>query len=157
PDCGDPPRIENGDIIPLSEQQYRSGSSVEFRCQEYYAMEGQNRSFCDNGAWTKLPVCLDIEGGCGHPPAVDNADIVELLKETYIQSESVTYQCQNLYIMKGSARVTCQNGHWSKAPTCTGTNNIYNCFLKFSRVLTCMVFSFVWVFSHIIIVVLLKL
>ncbi|XP_026579197.1 complement factor H-related protein 3-like [Pseudonaja textilis] len=56
--CGDPPRIENGDIIPLSEQQYRSGSSVEFRCQEYYAMEGQNRSFCDNGAWTKLPVCL---------------------------------------------------------------------------------------------------
>uniref|UniRef100_A0A8C6X762 Sushi domain-containing protein n=1 Tax=Naja naja TaxID=35670 RepID=A0A8C6X762_NAJNA len=56
--CGDPPRIENGDIVPLSEQQYRSGSSVEFRCQKYYAMEGQNRSFCNNGAWTKLPVCL---------------------------------------------------------------------------------------------------
>ncbi|KAL7984828.1 hypothetical protein Chor_003398 [Crotalus horridus] len=57
--CSGPPRIENGDITTLSEKQYRSGSSVEFRCQKYYAMEGQNRSFCDNGTWTKVPICLD--------------------------------------------------------------------------------------------------
>ncbi|XP_058032291.1 complement factor H-like isoform X3 [Ahaetulla prasina] len=179
--CGDPPTIENGDIIPLFEQQYRSGSSVEFRCQKYYAMEGQTRSFCDNGTWTKVPVCLQItcnspnilngsfrpqrtiyydgdlilircdsgfifepdngekvaectkngwspppkcintEGGCGPPPAVDNGDIVETLKKNYVESESVTYQCQNFYIMEGSARVTCQNGHWSRAPACRDT------------------------------------
>ncbi|KAG8132751.1 hypothetical protein E2320_010597 [Naja naja] len=57
--CSASPRIENGDIISLSEKWYRSGSSVEFRCQMYYAMVGQNRSFCDNGTWTKGPVCLD--------------------------------------------------------------------------------------------------
>ncbi|XP_032073327.1 coagulation factor XIII B chain-like [Thamnophis elegans] len=56
--CEDPPRIENGNIIPLSEQQYRSGSSVEFRCQKNYIMEGQKRSFCNDGAWTEAPNCL---------------------------------------------------------------------------------------------------
>ncbi|KAK9403965.1 complement factor H-related protein 1-like [Crotalus adamanteus] len=302
--CSDPPRIENGDIIPLSEEQYRSGSSVEFRCQKYYTMEGQNRSFCDNGTWTKVPICLEItcnsprilngsfqpqrttyhdgdliqiqchsgftfepnngervvectkngwspspkcvrkgcdyihiengrmsdyyekykpfprqegqridfrcnhgflppnkaawqratclsshydpepkcikrcdpslrfynghftntngntyiegdriafvcdkgyspanqqststctksgwspaprcvppviEGGCGRPPAVDNGDIIDTLKEIYVDSEDVTYQCQYLYIMEGSARVTCQNGRWSQTPKC---------------------------------------
>uniref|UniRef100_A0A670ZKY7 Sushi domain-containing protein n=1 Tax=Pseudonaja textilis TaxID=8673 RepID=A0A670ZKY7_PSETE len=61
---------------------------------------------------------IDIEGGCGRPPAVDNGDIVDTPKATYVQSESVTYQCQKFYIMEGSARVTCQNGRWSQTPTC---------------------------------------
>ncbi|CAM4592085.1 unnamed protein product [Lepidochelys olivacea] len=57
--CSRPPTIENGDITTFLEKGYTSGSFVEFKCQKFYAMEGQNRSFCDNGNWTKAPLCLE--------------------------------------------------------------------------------------------------
>ncbi|XP_039375093.1 coagulation factor XIII B chain-like [Mauremys reevesii] len=57
--CSRPPTIENGDITTFLEKGYTSGSFVEFKCQLFYAMEGQNRSFCDNGNWTKAPLCLE--------------------------------------------------------------------------------------------------
>ncbi|XP_065410491.1 coagulation factor XIII B chain-like isoform X2 [Chrysemys picta bellii] len=57
--CSRPPTIENGDITTFLEKGYTSGSFVEFKCQKLYAMEGQNRSFCDNGNWTKAPLCLE--------------------------------------------------------------------------------------------------
>ncbi|KAM9130338.1 complement factor H-like [Pangshura tecta] len=57
--CSRPPTIENGDITTFLEKGYTSGSFVEFKCQLFYGMEGQNRSFCDNGNWTKAPLCLE--------------------------------------------------------------------------------------------------
>ncbi|XP_053893484.1 complement factor H-related protein 2 isoform X2 [Malaclemys terrapin pileata] len=57
--CSRPPTIENGDITTFLEKGYTSGSFVEFKCQKFYAMEGQNRSFCDDGNWTKAPLCLE--------------------------------------------------------------------------------------------------
>uniref|UniRef100_A0A8C3J367 Sushi domain-containing protein n=1 Tax=Chrysemys picta bellii TaxID=8478 RepID=A0A8C3J367_CHRPI len=57
--CSRPPTIENGDITTFLEKGYTSGSFVEFKCQKFYAMEGQNRSFCDNGNWTKASLCLE--------------------------------------------------------------------------------------------------
>ncbi|CAM4592076.1 unnamed protein product, partial [Lepidochelys olivacea] len=56
-----PPTIENGDTTTFLEKGYTSGSFVGFKCQKNYAMEGQNRSFCDNGNWTKAPLCLGKE------------------------------------------------------------------------------------------------
>ncbi|CAM5161533.1 unnamed protein product, partial [Natator depressus] len=61
--CSRPPTIENGDTTTFLEKGYTSGSFVEFKCQKFYAMEGQNRSFCDNGNWTKAPLCLEQQGG----------------------------------------------------------------------------------------------
>uniref|UniRef100_A0A8D2IRQ1 Sushi domain-containing protein n=1 Tax=Varanus komodoensis TaxID=61221 RepID=A0A8D2IRQ1_VARKO len=61
--CSRPPTLENGDIISSSQEWYPSGSSVEFKCQWYYAMEGPNKSFCDNGSWTKKPACLGKAAG----------------------------------------------------------------------------------------------
>ncbi|XP_074859402.1 complement factor H-like [Carettochelys insculpta] len=57
--CSHPPTVENGDITTFLEKRYTSGSFVEFKCQKLYALEGQNRSFCDNGNWTNAPVCLE--------------------------------------------------------------------------------------------------
>uniref|UniRef100_A0A670IL41 Sushi domain-containing protein n=1 Tax=Podarcis muralis TaxID=64176 RepID=A0A670IL41_PODMU len=61
-----PPAIENGDIITLSKKQYKAGSSVQFKCQKYYSLEGDNRTFCDNGTWTKAPVCLGKNKGSAY-------------------------------------------------------------------------------------------
>uniref|UniRef100_A0A8C6X729 Sushi domain-containing protein n=1 Tax=Naja naja TaxID=35670 RepID=A0A8C6X729_NAJNA len=117
-----PPSILNGFFKP-QRTIYRNGDLIRIQCDSGFTLETDNRGKvfeCTKNGWSPSLKCVNIEGGCGRPPAVDNADIVEMLKETYIQSESITYQCQNLYIMEGSARVTCQNGRWSKAPICTG-------------------------------------
>ncbi|XP_067398910.1 complement factor H-related protein 2-like [Emydura macquarii macquarii] len=57
--CSHPPIVENGDITTFLEKEYTSGSFIEFKCQKFYAMEGQNISFCNNGNWTKAPLCLE--------------------------------------------------------------------------------------------------
>ncbi|KAG8132753.1 hypothetical protein E2320_010598, partial [Naja naja] len=99
--CSGPPRIDNGDIISLSEKWYRSGSSVEFRCQMYYAMEDQNRSFCDNGIWTKVPICLD--------PCV--------ISRTELESQKIDVKDEidvpeNIFVQRGhSIELTCRTGY----------------------------------------------
>ncbi|XP_070586711.1 complement factor H-related protein 1-like isoform X1 [Erythrolamprus reginae] len=118
--CGRPPPVDNGDIIDTLKETYLQSESVNYQCQNFSIMEGSSRVTCQNGRWSQTPTCRDSKGGCGRPPPVDNGDIIDTLKETYLQSESVNYQCQNFYIMEGSSRVTCQNGRWSQTPTCRG-------------------------------------
>ncbi|XP_059584409.1 complement factor H-related protein 3 isoform X2 [Alligator mississippiensis] len=57
--CGRPPAIDNGDITMFSQKDYASGSSVEYKCQHFYTLDGQNTSFCNNGNWTTPPVCVE--------------------------------------------------------------------------------------------------
>ncbi|XP_070602462.1 complement factor H-related protein 1-like isoform X5 [Erythrolamprus reginae] len=100
--CSGPPRTENGDITTLSEKQYRSGSSVEFRCQNYYAIEGQNRSFCDNGTWTKVPICLD--------PCMITRTELESQKIEVIKDEIDAPE--NIFVQHGRfIELTCKTGY----------------------------------------------
>ncbi|XP_019343943.2 coagulation factor XIII B chain isoform X1 [Alligator mississippiensis] len=57
--CGRPPVIANGDITTFSKKQYASGSSVEYKCQHFYTLQGKNTIFCINGDWTKPPFCME--------------------------------------------------------------------------------------------------
>ncbi|XP_058032301.1 complement factor H-like isoform X3 [Ahaetulla prasina] len=99
--CSGPPRTENGDITTLSEKQYRSGSSVEFRCQTYYALEGQKRSFCDNGTWTKVPICLDP---CMIPKTELESQKIEVKDEIDAP--------ENIFVQRGhSIELTCRTGY----------------------------------------------
>ncbi|XP_070795407.1 complement factor H-related protein 2-like [Pituophis catenifer annectens] len=115
--CRDPPRIENGDIIPLSEQQYRSGSLVEFRCQMYYAMEGQNRSYCDDGTWTKVPVCLQIT--CNSPSILHGS--FKPQRTIYHDGDLIQIQCDSGFTFEpdnGEKVVECTKNGWSPSPKC---------------------------------------
>ncbi|XP_070607152.1 complement factor H-related protein 4-like isoform X3 [Erythrolamprus reginae] len=99
--CSGPPRIENGDITTLSKKQYKSGSSVEFRCQNYYAMEGQKRSFCDNGTWTKVPVCLN-------PCVIPRTELES--QKTKVKDELDAPE--NIFVQHGhSIELTCITGY----------------------------------------------
>ncbi|KAG8148155.1 hypothetical protein E2320_022338, partial [Naja naja] len=99
--CSGPPRTENGDITTLSKQQYRSGSSVEFRCQKYYAMEGQDRSFCDNGTWTKVPICLD-------PCMIPRTE----LESQKIEVKDEIDAPENIFVQHGHfIELTCRTGY----------------------------------------------
>ncbi|XP_060088353.1 complement factor H-like [Heteronotia binoei] len=101
--CSGSPTIENGDITALSQKQYTSGSSVEFKCQQYFTMEGQSRSFCDNGNWTKVPVCLE--------PCV--MSLAEIEKQNIsVKLRSNGDEIQTLYLPRGdSIEFSCKPGH----------------------------------------------
>ncbi|XP_053098961.1 complement factor H-like isoform X2 [Hemicordylus capensis] len=101
--CSLPPTIRNGDIITLYQKQYTSGSWVEFKCQQYYAIEGHNRSFCDNGNWTKIPVCLE-------PCTISMADIERQKLEVKGSPPETT--SANLHLPHGdSVEVGCKSGY----------------------------------------------
>lgn len=56
--CGPPPPIENGDITSFPLKAYAPGSSVEYRCQTFYALHGNSTIICSNGQWSEPPKCL---------------------------------------------------------------------------------------------------
>ncbi|XP_070797076.1 complement factor H-related protein 1-like isoform X2 [Pituophis catenifer annectens] len=105
--CSGPPRTENGDITTLSEKQYKSGSSVEFKCQTYYAMEGQKRSFCDDGTWTKVPICLDpcvISRTELESQKIDVKDGIEVPDNIFVQRGlSIELTCRTGYVLEANS------------------------------------------------------
>ncbi|XP_064372477.1 coagulation factor XIII B chain [Dromaius novaehollandiae] len=56
--CGPPPAIENGDLLSFPLQEYAPGSTVEYKCQSLYVLEGSRYITCTEGQWTTPPVCL---------------------------------------------------------------------------------------------------
>ncbi|XP_043856159.1 complement factor H isoform X2 [Dromiciops gliroides] len=57
--CGPPPSINNGDTINFLSPEYAPGSTVEYRCQQFYVLQGSPIVTCRNGLWTKEPTCLE--------------------------------------------------------------------------------------------------
>nr|XP_025847140.1 complement factor H [Vulpes vulpes] len=57
--CGPPPPIDNGDITSFPLSAYAPESSVEYKCQSLYALQGNRIVRCRNGQWSKPPKCLD--------------------------------------------------------------------------------------------------
>ncbi|XP_077013419.1 coagulation factor XIII B chain isoform X1 [Tamandua tetradactyla] len=57
--CKPPPAIINGAVVDEVLTSYTTGSSVEYRCNEYYLLSGSKLSHCERGTWSPLPVCLE--------------------------------------------------------------------------------------------------
>ncbi|XP_018428630.1 PREDICTED: coagulation factor XIII B chain-like [Nanorana parkeri] len=55
--CGAPPVVQNGDVPDLRKLSYPSGSSVKYKCANYYKMEGKETITCRDGEWEKEPIC----------------------------------------------------------------------------------------------------
>ncbi|XP_053065153.1 complement factor H isoform X4 [Acinonyx jubatus] len=58
--CGPPPPLDNGDMTTFPKSEYPPGSSVEYRCQSLYVLEGNKVITCRYGQWSKPPKCLDV-------------------------------------------------------------------------------------------------
>ncbi|XP_077631271.1 coagulation factor XIII B chain [Crocuta crocuta] len=57
--CKPPPAVLNGAVIDGLLASYTTGSSVEYRCNEYYLLSGAKISHCEQGRWSSPPVCLE--------------------------------------------------------------------------------------------------
>ncbi|XP_007939370.1 coagulation factor XIII B chain [Orycteropus afer afer] len=57
--CKPPPDLINGAVVDGLLESYPTGSSVEYRCNEYYLLRGSKMSHCQQGKWTSPPVCLE--------------------------------------------------------------------------------------------------
>ncbi|XP_004860190.1 coagulation factor XIII B chain isoform X1 [Heterocephalus glaber] len=57
--CNPPPEVTNGAVIDGLLSSYTTGSSVEYKCNEYYLLKGSKISQCEQGKWSSPPVCLE--------------------------------------------------------------------------------------------------
>ncbi|XP_041861270.1 complement factor H-like isoform X3 [Melanotaenia boesemani] len=55
--CLTPPFLDNGDYLE-SKTEFAHNERVEYRCQQYYKMEGEPYKTCKNGNWTGEMRCL---------------------------------------------------------------------------------------------------
>ncbi|KAM7014081.1 complement factor H [Passerculus sandwichensis] len=56
--CGTPPVIQSGDLLHFPLLEYQEGETVEYKCPDFYILEGSPTITCRNGQWTDPPVCL---------------------------------------------------------------------------------------------------
>ncbi|XP_077784468.1 complement factor H isoform X2 [Podarcis muralis] len=55
--CGPPPPIENGDFLGTATSEYMPGAYVEYKCQAFHKLQGNQYVQCLNGHWTDTPTC----------------------------------------------------------------------------------------------------
>ncbi|NXU39020.1 CFAH factor, partial [Drymodes brunneopygia] len=116
--CGAAPEIPNARIASTPQERYLPGARVHYQCESNFQMMGGNDILCSNGQWSQAPVCRDVT--CAPPPEIAGGIIEGEKKSRYIPGESANYQCWKNFKMTGASTVMCQNGTWTKLPTCKG-------------------------------------
>ncbi|XP_077631268.1 complement decay-accelerating factor isoform X9 [Crocuta crocuta] len=125
--CATPGNIEYGHVSITTDILY--GASIFFSCNMGYRLVGADSSFCylsPNGTmeWSNpLPKCEEIS--CPEPQGIRNGTIQNPQK-TYVNQQSVTYQCNEGFTLTGEHSIYCtvknDRGEWSgPPPECKGT------------------------------------
>ncbi|XP_043860155.1 coagulation factor XIII B chain isoform X2 [Dromiciops gliroides] len=122
--CKPPPEIDHGTIVDELLPSYVTGSSVEYRCNIYYLLNGSQKSECVQGKWSTPPICLE--------PCIVNADHmnnnnIEMKwniegERYFLHGDNIDFICKQGYELSPSTRpseliVRCNRGEL-KYPTC---------------------------------------
>ncbi|XP_035578151.1 complement factor H isoform X2 [Zalophus californianus] len=113
--CGPPPPIENGDITSFPSSTYAPGSTVEYKCQSFYVLQGQRTIRCRNGLWSSPPKCLEA---CTVSEDIMRTHNIQLRwsseKKIYFKTRDVIeFECISGYHQKSpphTFRATCWEG-----------------------------------------------
>ncbi|XP_077934464.1 complement factor H-related protein 3-like isoform X2 [Halichoerus grypus] len=113
--CGPPPPIDNGDITSFPSSTYAPGSSVEYRCQAFYVLQGHRTIRCRNGQWSPPPKCLEA---CTASEDIMRTHNIRFRwsskKKIYSKmSDIIEFECIPGYRMKTplhTFRATCREG-----------------------------------------------
>ncbi|XP_048080961.1 coagulation factor XIII B chain isoform X4 [Ursus arctos] len=116
--CKPPPDVINGAVVDGLLASYTTGSSVEYRCNEYYLLSGAKVSHCEQGRWSPPPICLESKGLCASPPLIKNGVIISSTLDIYENGSSVEYKCFDHHFLQGSKESYCLEGVWTMPPSC---------------------------------------
>ncbi|OXB84184.1 UNVERIFIED_CONTAM: hypothetical protein H355_007067 [Colinus virginianus] len=116
--CGAPPEIHNAYITSTQKQRYLPGARVQYECDSNFQIIGVNYVTCSDGQWSRTPTCKDMT--CEPPPEIAGGKVQGVKKSRYLPRETAEYQCWQGFQMTGASIVSCQNGTWTKLPTCKG-------------------------------------
>ncbi|XP_053549737.1 LOW QUALITY PROTEIN: coagulation factor XIII B chain-like [Bombina bombina] len=128
--CSTPPEVKNGELIDAPLASYRGGSSVEYRCQSYYLMEGPKAVTCTGGAWSELPTCLE--------PCTVTSDHMRSrnlkfkwsfeMNSIFLHGDLVEFMCSDGYDMSEHSELKgrCDRGQ-ILYPTCSKTEALKGC------------------------------
>ncbi|XP_067016857.1 complement factor B-like isoform X1 [Acropora muricata] len=107
--CPDPGRPENGDRFG----SFAIGNRVRFSCQSGFELHGSRERTClENKEWSgSLTTCQDGSTDC---PVLGIPINGRKYGSKYNYRDEVTFECDDGYVLKGSARRECtKNGNWS--------------------------------------------
>lgn len=132
--CKPPPDIVNGKHNAGSQDSYPYGSSVTYSCDPTFSMLGKASIYCTvenktKGVWSPdPPTCKKII--CPQPD-VKYGKIIFGFRSTYSYKNSVQFECNKGFILKGSSTSLCEaEGNWSpplpicEINSCTGLPEI---------------------------------
>ena len=148
-DCGSPPSISDGTSGTPSSTTFRG--IVTYSCNNGYILSGSATISClAGGSWDTTPECTSkiifisrtiglhdlkcqfnlscstavVE--CGSPPSIIDGTSGTPSSTTF--GVTVTYSCNNGYILSGSATISClASGSWDTAPECTSKISFISC------------------------------
>ncbi|XP_019484693.1 PREDICTED: C4b-binding protein alpha chain isoform X1 [Hipposideros armiger] len=118
--CQAPPDISNGKHTGGYEDDYRYGSSVTYSCDKGFSMLGKASISCTvenktTGVWSPSPpTCKKIS--C-HRPYVKDGKIVTGFGPSYTYKDSVEFDCNKGFNLKGSSLIHCgADNNWNPPP-----------------------------------------
>uniref|UniRef100_A0A8C0WBN4 Sushi domain-containing protein n=1 Tax=Castor canadensis TaxID=51338 RepID=A0A8C0WBN4_CASCN len=120
--CGPPPPVSNGDITSFPLQTYPPGSTVNYRCQSFYELQGSAVITCSNGQWSQPPKCLDA---CVISEENMNKNNIQLKwksnKRIYVKTGNIVeFACKSTFKAKTSVQsfqAICKEGKF-EYPIC---------------------------------------
>nr|CAB3266731.1 sushi, von Willebrand factor type A, EGF and pentraxin domain-containing protein 1-like [Phallusia mammillata] len=123
-ECDDPPTIDEATFFDAS--PYTPGDMATYTCSETHALNGPNQITCGaDGTWSAGPVC--ILKFCPPPPSIPLGTFSPY-QDTYMPSETVTYECCNgitITDTSGTTNTCGGGGTWTltgaSLPSCTPT------------------------------------
>ncbi|XP_009463944.1 PREDICTED: complement receptor type 2-like [Nipponia nippon] len=140
--CSPPPKIANGEHSEADKELFEYGASVTYWChtvrrgERPFLLVGDASIYCTttdniNGVWNKpAPECKVVN--C-EQPRVENGKLVSGYRPDYTYRDTVMFDCNVRYTMKGSDTSTCKdNGLWDpplplcQLSSCDNPPDVYN-------------------------------
>ncbi|XP_043356656.1 LOW QUALITY PROTEIN: complement receptor type 1-like [Dermochelys coriacea] len=109
--CLPPPDIPNGSHTGKFTKNFSFGSAVTYKCENGYLFTGEASIHCTtkdglNGVWSaRPPQCGEVRCPA---PQIQNGRRVSGDRRVYLYNDSVTFECDPGYTMKGHSLSRCQ-------------------------------------------------